>query len=61
MEMKGVLRANYSFRAIVVPKGEHLVEFKYEPDSFRYGIYASTAGFLSLLVIILIKKKKYLF
>lgn len=45
-----IVRANYSFRSIVIPKGLHNVAFYYEPQSFRYGLYGSL---FSLLVLIL--------
>lgn len=57
-----VYRANYSFRAIEVPSGMHGINFKYEPDSLKYGIILS---FFSLLLYtflasykILIKRKE---
>lgn len=45
-----VFRANYTFQAIKVPSGNHLVEFVYKPDSFKIGLIIS---FLSILVLIL--------
>lgn len=33
-----IYRANYAFRSIVVPKGEHTTEFRYEPESFSLGM-----------------------
>ena len=33
-----VLRANALFRAVAVPPGEHVVELRYEPRSFRIGV-----------------------
>ena len=43
-----VLRANYAFRAVAFPAGEHVVEFRYEPDSFRVGLWISA---FSLLIV----------
>lgn len=43
-----ILRANFLFRAIVVPAGDHNVSFDYDPLSFRLG---SLLGLLSLLAI----------
>jgi len=40
------LRANYAFRAVVFPPGEHTVVFRYAPLSFRIG------GAISLLSLI---------
>jgi len=44
-------RADYVLRAMVVPAGKHLVEFKFEPKVFRIGEKVSFAT--SLLVILL--------
>jgi len=41
-----IYRANGNFRAVVVPRGEHTVRFKYSPISFRVG------SVLSLLAVI---------
>ena len=32
-----ILRANYAFRAVRLPEGDHRVEFRYEPRSFYIG------------------------
>ena len=44
-------RANYILRAMVLPPGEHKVEFKFEPDlySFGEGISLASSGILLLL------------
>jgi uncharacterized membrane protein YfhO len=36
-----ILRANYFFRAVRVPPGNHFIEFKYEPRSFELGLLIS--------------------
>lgn len=38
---KKIYRANYAFRAVEVPQGEHEVVFRYEPQSFWWGIRIS--------------------
>lgn len=43
-----IVRADYAFRAVSVPPGEHLVEFRYRPASFRYGAVTSLAGLLAV-------------
>lgn len=45
-----VYRANYAFRAVAVPAGSKRVEFRYEPDSFRWGM-GITATSLVLFAI----------
>jgi hypothetical protein len=35
---KKILRANFFFRGVVLPEGEHLVEFRYRPLSFIIGL-----------------------
>jgi uncharacterized membrane protein YfhO len=52
-----IYRANYAFRAVKIPKGDHLVEFAYEPESFKKGIYVSFTSVLVLLGIYAILKK----
>ncbi len=39
-------RANFTFRAVSVPAGEHQVVFRYEPQPFRNGLYISGATLL---------------
>jgi len=43
-----ILRANYLFRGVELPTGNHKVEFIYDPQSFRVGLIISlcTAGLL---------------
>jgi len=44
-----IYRANYAFRAIVVPSGSHVVEFSYEPEDFFYGVLVSSVAALILV------------
>ncbi len=41
-----ILRADFAFRAVVVNKGENMVEFSYNPISFWYGIFFAGVGML---------------
>ncbi len=41
-----ILRANYDFRALVLPRGDHVVLFRYRPSSFLIGLFISIAGLL---------------
>ncbi|MBI3485939.1 YfhO family protein [Candidatus Daviesbacteria bacterium] len=49
-----IYQANYAYRAIYLDKGSHQVEFRYESNSFKYGLIISAASgtFLLLLLII---------
>ena len=46
-----VLRANYAFRAVAVPAGEHEVAFVYDPPLFRLGVQVSIAALLAAAVL----------
>jgi hypothetical protein len=37
-------RVDYAFRAVAVPAGRHVVEFRYEPWTFRVGLVLSAMG-----------------
>jgi len=47
-----ILRANYAFRAVELPKGETVVEFKYVPLSFYVGGLISLIGLIVLVIVI---------
>lgn len=44
-----VVRANYAFRGVAVPKGQSTVVFSYAPRSFEVGKVISILSFLSLI------------
>jgi hypothetical protein len=44
-----IYRADYAFRAVAIPSGTHIVEFRYEPQTFYYGALISSATMLFLL------------
>lgn len=46
-----IYRANYSFRALVIPKGNHSILFSYEPNSLKYGVIIS--GFFLVIYFLL--------
>lgn len=50
-----IFKADYAFRAIEVPEGEHLIKFEYRPDSFFNGLKISLVSLiiLSLLSVVL--------
>ncbi|MDP4196032.1 MAG: YfhO family protein, partial [Bacteroidota bacterium] len=58
-----IYRTNHAFRGIVVPKGDHKVEFVYAPVSFAVTKYVAlilSTGVIGLLVVglFLSNKKK---
>jgi len=48
-----IYRANYAFRAVVIPEGKHKVLMKYEPDSFRVGLGISAISFILTLILLI--------
>jgi hypothetical protein len=44
-------RANLFFRAVVLPKGNHTVEFRYEPRSFTIGLTVSVMTLCGLVLV----------
>jgi hypothetical protein len=40
-----IMRANYDFRSLSLPKGDHSVIFKFKPASFKLGLTASLVAF----------------
>jgi len=57
-EEKEILRTDYSFRGVAIPKGKSHIKFVYDPNSFRYGVYLAVLGLLSVLLLSLIYNKK---
>ena len=53
-----VYRANYAFRAAAVPAGSKRVEFRYEPDSFRWGMGITVLSIMTTALLSLRFKKK---
>ncbi|MCH7952240.1 YfhO family protein [Patescibacteria group bacterium] len=54
-----ILRANYTFRAIVVPRGKHIVVFRYEPKGFMLGAKISVVSiFLLMFATVIFKPKR---
>lgn len=47
-------RANYVLRAMVIPAGDHTLEFRFEPETYFTGEKISMAGSILLLVLITI-------
>jgi hypothetical protein len=53
-----IYRANYTFRAIELPAGEHVVEFVYRPLSFRIGVLGSVLTLITLIGYGIWKKRR---
>lgn len=53
-----IYRANYTFRSIYLPKGNHVVKFIYEPISFKLGIVISSLSVLMIFIIIFFEINK---
>jgi hypothetical protein len=53
-----ILKANFSFRALVVPKGKHKLEMKYESDKYSTGLLISliTIG-LAIIGLVILRKE----
>lgn len=54
------LRANYLFRALIVPEGDHKIEFRFEPRSYLQGNRINAMASYLLLVSLLITFLFYL-
>ena len=46
-----IFRANLMFRGIVLPKGDHTVEFKYIPHSFYLGVAVSGMTLVGIAIV----------
>jgi hypothetical protein len=46
-----VFQTNYVLRGIVIPEGNHIVEFEFKPISFHIGVGVSTAALLLLVYL----------
>lgn len=49
-QKKEIIRANYFFRAVLLPPGRHEVEFVYEPKGLRKGLGLSAIALLVMLI-----------
>jgi hypothetical protein len=54
-----IRRANLFFRAVSLPSGSHVVEFRYEPRSFKIGLIVSLVTVLCIVIVsVLVFMKK---
>ena len=52
-----IFRANYTFRAIELPDGEHIVRFSYAPNSFKLGLTLSIVSIFIYIIIVVHTKR----
>jgi uncharacterized membrane protein YfhO len=45
-----IRRANYAFRAVYVPAGEHIVQFRFDPVIWKIGVGVTGCTLLALLI-----------
>lgn len=55
---KKILRANYNFRAVVLPSGAHQVDFVYSPLSYQLGAGITWIGAAALFIGWTIRRRK---
>jgi len=53
-----ILQVDYAFRGVVIPPGRHVVEFSYQPASFRLGLIISIAS-LSATIVVLLRRMAF--
>lgn len=53
-----IYRADYTFRAILVPKGLHQINFEYRPNSFKIGLVITAISVLALALLAIKLRKK---
>ena len=51
-------RANYAYRAVVVPAGRHVVTFSYQPLSYKIGLAMTFLGVVMLLVMCVLEMRR---
>ena len=49
-----ILRANYLFRGVPVPAGEHVVTMRFQPASLRTGLLVTAVAVVGLLLLLLV-------
>ena len=50
-------RANYAFRGIRIPAGNHTVVIHYQPDWWQPAVLVSMAGLLMLIIFLVLGRK----
>lgn len=52
-----IYRADYAFRAVFIPKGEHTVKFSFEPRSFEWGYKVTLISAILFLTFLFLARK----
>ena len=52
---KKIYKADYAFRAVIVPAGEHNIVFSYQPKSFKIGLAVSLFSILIIILFLILK------
>jgi hypothetical protein len=60
-EEEKIYAANYLFRAVFLPSGEHKVEFRYKPPSYKIGLVVSSLTLLVFWAVILVRVVRHRF
>ena len=53
-----IFKTNYILRSIFLQPGEHEIEFKFEPSSFKLGLFISLITFLILITALIFSVRK---
>ena len=53
-----VYRADYLFRAVLIPSGQHVVEFSFDPIAFRIGLAVTLTTVAALVAVAIVFAKK---
>lgn len=48
-----IYRANYTFRAVELPRGKHKIMFNYQPDSLKRGAIVSAMSLFALFILLM--------
>ena len=52
-----IFEADYLFRGVYLPAGDHLVEFRYQPASFRWGLGLTLGAIVSCILLWMIRAR----
>jgi hypothetical protein len=53
-----ILRADYMFKAVEVPAGNHVVELHYSPTSFKVGMFVTGLAVSLVIVLIAVQRRR---